>query len=203
MRRLDVNLRDFYSQTDSLSNLLVKVSNLDFETQRIIYELVMVRLFSLLELQFESIILKVLCNTQYLDASYPNLIITSSNARNAISNISNHGRTRPLRNNDIKWNQYQCILGNVRHLINSMDNLLSVFSIYERIINEMRLIRNHIAHNTPDTRNKYKSVVISYYGAYVNSLTPGKLLISNRRSPCLLKQYIITARIIVKDLIKA
>lgn len=203
MRRLDVNQRDFYSQTDSLSNLLVKVSNLDFETQRIIYELVMVRLFSLLELQFESITLKVLCNTQYLDNSYPNLIVISSTARNAVSNMLSHGRTRPLRTSDIKWNQYQCILGNIRHLVNSADNLLSVFSIHERIINEMRLVRNHIAHNTQDTRNKYKPVVTTHYGAYVNSVTPGKLLMSNRRSPCLLKQYIVTARIIIKDLIKS
>ena len=203
MRRLDVNQRDFYKQTDRLFNLLDKVSNQDFETQLIIYELVMVRLFSLIEMQFESITLKVLCNTQYLDASYPNLIATSSNVRNAVSNILNHSRTRPWTTHNIKWNQSQCIRNNVRYLINSTDNLLYVFNIYESVINDMRLIRNHIAHNTPDTRNKYKPVIINHYGAYINSITPGKLLISNRRNPCLLKQYIITARIIIKDLVKA
>jgi hypothetical protein len=152
MRRLDVNQRDFYTQADGLSNLLNKVSDLDFENQRIISELVMVRLFSLLEMHFELITLKVLCNTQYLDSTYPNLIVISSNSNNAVSNILRHGRTRPWRRFNIKWNTFQCVQDNVQYLVNPTDNLLSVFSIHSGVIDEMQRVRNHIAHTKYRTK---------------------------------------------------
>ena len=198
-----MNQRDFLAQAESLSNLLDKISDLDFENQRIVAELVMVRLFSLLEMHFESITLKVLCNVQYIDSTYPNLIVRSTNAKNAVSNILSYGRTKTWRTVNIKWNQHQCIQENVRYLLNPTDNLLSTFGNHGSVIDEMRRVRNHIAHNTQDTRRKYKSAVVSHYGAYINTITPGKLLLSTRQNPCLLKQYIVTAKIIIKELIKA
>lgn len=203
MRRLDVNNRDFLRQTDKLSNLLDKVSDLEFEQQTLIAELVMVKLFSLLEIHFQSITLKVLCNTQYLDSTYPVLLLASANISIATSNILRYGRATPWRMFNIKWTKSQFIENNVQFLIDPSDNLISIFRRYDSVIDEMRRVRNHIAHNTQDTRDKYKQVVINHYGAFVNTITPGKLLLSTRRNPCLLKQYIITARIIIKELVKA
>jgi hypothetical protein len=67
----------------------------------------------------------------------------------------------------------------------------------------MRRVRNRIAHNNADSRRKYRIVVRQYYGAFVNTVTPGVLLGSNRHSPLLIEQYIRKSKIVVKEIVKA
>jgi hypothetical protein len=201
-RHLHANLRDYNDDTDRLEALYRSVGALDFSHQKLVAELIMLRLFSLLESHFESVALKILCNTQYLDGTLPNLFHVSANGRNALSNILNFGRKKALKKVQLKWTNYISIESNVRHLINASDNYLNVLKLNSAFIDEMRFVRNHIAHNNSDTRQKFKPVVIKYYGAYINTVTPGLLLLSPRRKPPLIIEYIKSSLIIIRDLVK-
>jgi hypothetical protein len=82
------------------------------------------------------------------------------------------------------------------------DPLFATLDKHEAMYEEMRCIRNHIAHRNSGTRAKFRSVVEQYYGVYVHAITPGTLLLTDRNHPKLLDQYIIAARVMVRDLIK-
>ena len=94
------------------------------------------------------------------------------------------------------------IKDNVKNIINPNDNFYNVVNRHGTLIDEMRRIRNRIAHNNSSARGKYRAIVRRYYGAYLNNITPGTLLLSPRKSPPLLAQYIIKSRILIKDLVK-
>lgn len=201
-RSLSVNYRDVVDQSVRLEDLYTSLAVLEFTHQKLTAELIFLRLFSLLELHFQSIAMKVLCGAQYLDGTGPILLHTSTNAANALSNILSHGRANPIKQAQLKWSNSQSIQGNIGKLIDRNDNYRQVILNNSALIDDMRFVRNHIAHNNPDTRQKFSPVVTRYYGGYVNTVTPGVLLLSPRRTPCLLVEYIRSVRIIIGDLVK-
>ncbi len=202
MHRLDVNVRQQRAESERLMDLVDNMTSLDPRYQKMAAELVMIRLFSLLEEHFQSITLKVLCGAMYLDNTIPTIAVRCRSMRMASTNIANYGRATPLQAYKIKWNQAVEIRNNVRYLLPTTENLITVFDRHATLIDDMRRVRNHIAHNTPDTARKYKPVVQRHYGAFASSITPSVLLLSNRRHPILVKQYLIASRIIIKDLVK-
>jgi len=69
---------------------------------------------------------------------------------------------------------------------------------------EMRRIRDHIAHNNSDTRAKYRDVVRVYYGSSARAIPPGKFLISEKKvQPSLLESYMLKARAFGKVLTRS
>ena len=202
MHRLDVNYRQFVEQEGRLTDVINNLTATDPRLQKLIAELVMVRLFSLVEEHLRSITLKVLCGARYVDATSPTLIVPCRNMRTALDNIIAHGRTRPLHANNVKWTNVAAIKGNVGHLLIATEHMLTVLDQHSLVIDEMRNVRNHIAHGTEDTRRKFKRVVNRHYGATPNNVTPGVLLLSSRQTPILINQYIVSSRIIVRDMIK-
>jgi hypothetical protein len=187
-------------QTDRLIDLANNLGPLGATYRKLVAEIVMLRLCSLMELAFESITVKVLCGAGYLDGSAPLVVVPCRNKTMALTNMLSHGRSHPLR--FCKWNQVSEIRKNVQFLLGGGDTLLSTLLVNNAVIEEMRHVRNHIAHNVPGTRAKYAPIVRSYYGAALNSVTPGVLLLSPRQTPLLLLQYITKARIIIKDLVR-
>lgn len=182
---------------------MTSITALEPSRQSLIYELTHLRLFSLIELHLQSITTKLLCNASYVDGVSPTLFHKSPNARQAMSNMRSFARAKSLPAINIRWNDVVRIEENVQHLLDTNDNLLVELRKYVTEIDHMRRIRNHIAHKNQDTRKKFKPVVAYHYGAYANSVTPGLLLISPRRNPCLMRQYLATARIIIKDVTKS
>jgi hypothetical protein len=83
------------------------------------------------------------------------------------------------------------------------DNLMTVVDRNGAFIDELRRVRNRIAHNNAQSRWNYRDVVRRYYGAYMNNVTPGMLLLAPRLRPSLLEQYIRRERILARDIVKA
>ena len=84
-----------------------------------------------------------------------------------------------------------------------MITLITVVDRNSSLIDELRRVRNRIAHNNAQSRTNYRDVVRRHYGAFLNHVTPGMLLLSSRKKPTLIEQYIKKQRIFVKDIIKA
>lgn len=165
--------------------------------QSAIGELIFLRLFSMLEIAIEEVTIKIVCGAPYLDGTAPALLHRCRSASLARDAMRKRGRPKAI---ELKWTIGSDICANVKFVVDPADPLFATVTAHETRINEMRLVRNHIAHSNADTLRKYKPVVVTHYGAYVARITPAVLLQSGRFTPTILKQYLAAARVIVKEL---
>jgi hypothetical protein len=200
MRRLDVEYRDFLQQTNRLLDLRLNTAPLEPKYQKLVAEVLFLRAFGLVEKAIESITIKILCGAEYIDTSQPLVMISANSPSEARYNMMKVGRAHPLFY--LKWTQVAEIKKNIVNLIDPADALIGTLDSYNSAMEEMRHVRNHIAHGTSSTRAKYKPVVRAHYGVYLNSITPGTLLLSPRWTPPLIDRYIATARILIRDIVR-
>jgi hypothetical protein len=201
MPKLLVDQRDFTLSVDQLADLAANIQPLDAHYQKLVAEIILLRLFALMESSFESIATKVLCGATYLDSTVPMVLKSCSNRVDALDVMRRHGRKKPR--SQLKWTMVTDIKENLRHVLDVADPLIKTFDIHALIIDEIRRVRNHVAHRNADTRRKYRSVVQQHYGSYVPSVTPGVLLLAKRFRPILLEQYLRKAKIVLKELLRA
>jgi len=162
---------------------------------------VLLRLFSLFENAISSICLKLACGARYIDGTAPNLTSRACSVQTARTLFQRHGRLRPRH--VLKWSTAAEIKENLRYIIDINDNIVVVVDRNGSLIDELRRVRNRIAHNNPQSRKNYRDIVRSYYGAFLNNVTPGILLITQRLTPSLLERYIKKQRIFMKDAARA
>jgi hypothetical protein len=201
MPKLDVDYRHFLQHTERIRQLLANVSPLGPKYQKLIAELLLLRLFSLLETTIAAVTTKALCGAHYVDSTTPMLVVNSRNASEALTNMLNVGWNKPRL--FLKWTKASEITKNVRYLMDPADSLVSTVQRHGALLEEMRCVRNHVAHQTSGTRAKFKPIVSKYYGAYVNAVTPGVLLLSTRQRPILIEHYVGATRIMVKEIVRA
>jgi hypothetical protein len=195
----DYRLHD--SQTSQLLSLTRTLAGLPIIVQKLVAEIVLLRLFSLFENLVSSVPAKLVAGATFVDGTTPILLTSARSSLGAQTLFRSHGRTR-LRN-QLPWSKAAEIKENVRHVIDARDNYVTVIDRNGVFIDEMRRVRNRIAHNNSKSRSNYRQVVRGYYGAYLNHMTPGSLLLSPRLTPCLLDQYILRTRVLARDLVKA
>jgi hypothetical protein len=76
-------------------------------------------------------------------------------------------------------------------------------SVHGNSIDEMRKVRNFIAHRSTSSRSEYRDVIRLTYGANIN-ISSGVFLISDRRSSIPnIDRYITTTKIVLNDMEKA
>lgn len=189
------------SQTSQLLILTRNLANLPAVYQKLVAEMVLLRLFSLFENLVSSVPAKLVSGATFVDGTTPTLLTTARSSQGARGLFQTYGRTRTRH--QLHWSKASEIKENVRHVIDAGDNFVFVIDRNGSFIEEMRRVRNRIAHNNSQSRIKYRDVVRRYYGAYVNRVTPGTLLLSSRVIPRLLDQFITMARVLAKDLVKA
>lgn len=201
MASLFPDYRLFTNEVNKLQSLSSNTTSLALPYQKLVAEITFLRLFGLLETYLASICMKLACGVPYLDGTKPLLLKKANTIMQAGSLFKTYGRnkTRPLS----PWTHAKSIKKNVRYVIAPSDNIIKKLNIYSQKINEIRRIRNRIAHNNTTSRKKYREVVRMHYGAYLNHITPGILLLTPRKSPRLLDQYTIQLLIITKDLVRA
>ena len=200
MPKVQTSHRQFDEQIDRLSDLLTSLNGLSSKHQKLAAEIIMLRLFSVCVYTFESVIVKLLCGATYCDGSSATLAIQSASASVAITNMKTHGRTKSLQH--LRWTQAKDIRENTKHILRPTEHVINVINTHATLINEMRHVRNHIAHTTSDTRKKFNNVVFQRYGAKLNSLTPGTLLLTPRWTPNILNQYFSQAKILMRTAVK-
>lgn len=199
MVNLAVDYSALSSETDKLVALLDDINSLRPKYAILVTEILLLRLFDSLVETITSITSKIMCGALYVDGSQPSLIIQSRSRVGALDNMRIYGRSKRRH---LRWTQVNEIKENVRYVVAVNEHFLNVLDSHMLFIEEIRWIRNRIAHNNATSRRNYRGAVLRYYGAYVNSVRPGILLLSPRQSPVLMRQYLIKSQILVKTLVK-
>jgi hypothetical protein len=201
MPRLEPEHRSFMQETDRLLRLLNSITSIEITHRRVIAEIIHLRLSILVENHLSVIIGKICCAATYLDGSAPLLLIAQESRARAYAAIKTLNRTNDF---SVRWNNGRSIRRGIEHLIAANDHCVSVMLNYGSFLTDMRYIRNHIAHRNDSTRDNFRTLVRRYYGATPPGITSGVLLLSPRvsRPRPLIEIQILTARILIKDLVK-
>lgn len=99
----------------------------------------------------------------------------------------------------MKWSKVKYISETTRYVLDANNPFLTVCSANALVISEMLAVRNRIAHKNTDSRKAFETVVVRHYGAALNNVSPGLLLLSPRFAPTMLEQYIASCRVILKN----
>jgi hypothetical protein len=131
----------------------------------------------------------------YVDGSHPALMVPAARSNNdAIFQMRTHGRAKEI---NLRWSKATYIRENLKFVLSPADHFFVTIGTFGEEISEMRAVRNRIAHSNRNSRAEFAKIVFRHYGGSVNGVTPGILLLSPRRSPVLLEQYISISRAIV------
>src|SRR5687767_7934968 len=102
MPQLAADLRDFVAAADKLADIVANLGPLSARYQNMIAEIVMLRLFALIENTLASSITKLCCNTNYLDGTPSTAIVKARGIVTATDNMLRLGRgANPLP--FLKW----------------------------------------------------------------------------------------------------
>ncbi len=196
--KLQITIRNSHQAIDKLKSFRLESENLEAKYQHFIAEMIMLRLFSIFEDSVAEIAYKLASGAVYSNGIHPNLTVTASSMTGARGLFLNHGRANPVQN--LKWTKSRFIRESVQHVISIADPFISSAQKNGNIIEEMRKVRNVLAHNTTSARTDFKTVVRLTYGANVN-IIPGAFLSSTRRtSMCNLDKYLTTTKIVLTDM---
>ncbi len=199
MTKLKADYLELDSEIDKLIDLLSQIDSLQPRFAKLVAEILLLRLFSSLEEIIVSVAIKIGCGSLYIDGSMPILFVQSKSRQGAIDNMTKYRRKKPRY---LRWSPIKEIRKNVEYVIDPDEHFLKELDIYNSFIEEMRWVRNRIAHNNTTARANYRKAILRYYGGYVNSVTPGTLLLSPKQNPVLIEQYLRKSRILVKTLVK-
>lgn len=161
-------------------------------------EILMLRLFNILEDSVRETACRVACGVAYRNGTVATPIRRCANLNDALHQFKTYNRTKPLAN---------LLFTNVSHTNKSVQNVISDIesfrvnlSPYGANFEEMRKVRNHIAHRTKSTYSDYKQVIMQRYGAYIKQ-TPGVFLTSTARSSRpKIEEYYIAIKVIITDI---
>jgi len=191
----------FVTQIKRLEDLSASLLPLNPVHRWLVAEILMIRLFMLVENCIEVIAAKLLCGAQYLDATAPHRIVFPSSLQHALRLMETHSRPKPRL---LRWNKAKEIRENLATTLDLSDPLFAAVAAVTMMLNDMRYVRNHIAHNNAGTRNRFQTVVLRHYGARVRAVTPGRLLLTQRPGPApVLNAYLIAAKTFVKAVVHA
>ena len=163
-------------------------------------ETALLRSFDILQGFFKSVSTKLVCRAKYLDGTNPIVIASAASQNAAVIRMKTVGRKKALR--DLRWSKVSDIKDNCKFMLSPTEHFLTTLGFHTTLIDEMRKIRNRIAHNNSDSRIKYQTVVRRHYGAEQKHISPGLLLLSDRFKPRLIDQYLTQSKILAKQLVK-
>ena len=151
----------------------------------------------------KSVFCKLSCGAPYINGSTPLLLAAQRNMPAAILAMQN--LNRPKMRYSLPWNDGAGIRGNIEFIIDPTDGCHQELRKHASFLTEIRFIRNHIAHRNDASRTNFAKLIRHYYGAKVPGVTCGNLLLSPRVSPVrpLLDTHIITANVMMKDIVRA
>lgn len=169
----------------------------DHQVRKLLAELIMMRLFDDFQEFLQGVAVRLACGAPYLDGTSAVLLVPSFRSTTAAeAGFRTHNRNRPVL---LKWSKPKFVRDATKHILAPNENLHSACVAAAGQLEEMRIVRNKVAHSGV---SEYKNVVKKYYGAHINSASPGHLLLSPRFSPNLLQTYIQTCRAVARSVVK-
>ena len=111
----------------------------------------------------------------------------------------------------VKWTTLKDIQGNLSTFMPLTEHFLNERKVLDPVFEDMRRVRNHIAHGTKSTKAGFAAVVNGVYPS-PKGISPGKFLLSKRLAfvgasghgrQRVIEQYLRWAKVAVKVLAKA
>lgn len=197
--RLDITLRNSRTEIQKLrsyhSNASISIAP---KLNHFVSELMFLRLFSIFEHSVAEFAYKIASGAAYLNGNSAQLHVTANSVQSARGLFLSHGRPRPRQN--LQWTKARHIRESVQFVIPANEPFVRNAQNHGHLIDEMRKIRNAIAHRTSSSRAEFRRVIRQSYGANV-SLSPGAFLTSTRRTTMpKLTAYFTAAEVILQNL---
>lgn len=182
-----------------LTNYINDISSLEAKYQYMIGEVVMLRLFAIFETAASEIALKLACGATYRNGNNPVVHSPCRSINDAYTKMLSLNRGgRPFR--FLKWTKANYIKDGIEHVLDTTDKFYTNIQNHSNIINEMRVVRNHIAHRNKSTAQSFNVELRKIYGANPR-LTMGAFLVSTtRHTPSNIQRYAQIMPIILNDI---
>lgn len=191
----------FVARSNRHDQVIRGLSQIDARLQKLLAELVMLRLFDEFQEAIAGIALRLACGTPYVDGTAPTLLTAPARSTSGARQMyETFGRPKQAK---LRWSRASFINDATKYVLDPSNAFNAVCNANALSISEMQAIRNRIAHSNANSRAAFAVVVQRYYGATLNHVSPGLLLISTRFSPTLLEQYLGACRAIMKGCAKA
>lgn len=212
MASLDREVKALNRLADELLATVSAIENLEMKFQRLIAETAILRLFYSLENAVESISHKLLINTPYCDLppTYPVLLVPPFRSMSLAEAAVINARGKRVRY--VKWTMLHDVRENLSSFLQPTDHFLTERMVLDPVFEDMRRVRNHIAHGTKSTKAGFVAVVNSVYPLGYRGISPGKFLLSKRLAfigapghgrQSVIEQYLRWAKVAIKALVKA
>jgi hypothetical protein len=165
-------------------------------------EMITLQAFYLFETAIEDLAAKIVCGARYGDGVVPVLTHNAASIDAALIAMRTFGRTKPK--GILKWNKAREINGNVRYVMPAAENFCSSCRTHSARLNEIRIVRNHIAHGNKGTRTEFARVVERRLGALPQRLPRPGAFVLREFAPGvpLLVEFVVTLGVILKDAAK-
>jgi hypothetical protein len=200
--KLAVSHRTYIAQADKLRALTQGVGVLAPDYRQMLAEMITLQAFYLFEMAIEDIAAKIVCGAPYGDGVAPVLFHNSRSIDDALTAMRTLGRKKAK--GILKWNKAKEINGNVRHVMAAAENFCTTCRNHSARINEIRVVRNHIAHGNAGTKAEFAKVVTRRLGALPQRLPRAGLFVLREFTPGtpLLVEFVVTLGVIRKDAAK-
>lgn len=181
-----------------LNNYIISSKSLDAKYQHMISEIIMLRLFSILEHSISEFAFKFACGALYRNGNSPRLLRHCSSLQDANSQMLSYGRRTPLAYH--RWTKENLIQKSIQYVLDTSDSFFTQIQAHANMIDEMRIVRNHIAHKSANTKREYSTLLTGLYGGNPR-ITAGAFLTSTSRQPrANIDKYIISTNVILNDI---
>ena len=195
---LSVTVREATAAIARLENFRADSRTLSAMHQHLIAELLMLRLFAILEFSIENLACKLVAGATYLNGDPPNRLVLARSLQAARSAMETHDRINGKIT--LRWTSSRDIRKSTSTVLCGTDPFLNNTSRHAHILTEMRKVRNYLAHKSASSRKGYREVLRSIYGANRLVRVESFLTSPRRHSPTKIDQYLASTRVIISDL---
>lgn len=200
MPSLTVCKREFRVELDRLREIYSSIESLEPRHRYPIAELLLLRLFDTFEYAVSQTAFRLACGAKYLDGTNPILLARANSIDRARSLMLTFGRARVKTY--LEWSKASMIVEAVQYVISPLDHFVTYCQSHGVPINELRLIRNVIAHTNKDAKIRYcVDVLRPKYGSDTY-IRPGIYLLTQRFVRPPIEDIFSRSEILIKELTK-
>jgi hypothetical protein len=183
-----------------LSSYMNDCAVLESKYQYFVSEVVMLRLFAILELSISEMALRLSCGAPYKNGVSPITLVACTNISDANTKMISYNRRTPIR--FLKWTSVSEVEKTIKYTLDLRDRFFVELTNHNSLFEEMRHVRNHIAHRNSGTAVQYYNQLHLLYGGNLR-LSVGTFLTSTvRNNPSNIRKYLISVPIILHDISK-
>lgn len=186
------------SRLSVVERYLIKAQNLPPDLYGFVAEIMMLRIFSVLEYVIRETATRLACGVPYRDGIAPvHIIHPCFSLSNAINNFKTYNRSKAKSR--LQFTNVNQTNDSIKYIIDNSEPFRMKLGNYGVQFEEMRKIRNHIAHGTSSTRQGFKDVIRQKYGANM-CIKPSVFLVSTKRQPSpIIKEYLTIVKVMIDD----